>query len=83
MRKPKQPWGNSPNPTTVLNLLINIFTVGFNPSDANHEGVCVQDIPFKERPADSITELEYNIIKCKHTLLEGCFEDDAEAAYST
>ena len=75
--------GNYPNPTTVLNLLIKIFNDGFNPSDANHEGVCVQAIPSKERPVDSITELEYNINKCKHTLLEGCFEDDAEAAYST
>ena len=41
--------GNYPNPATVLNLLIKIFTDGFNPSDANHEGVCVQEIPFKER----------------------------------
>ena len=75
--------GNYPNPTTVLNLLISIFTDGFNPSDANHEGVCVQEIPSKERPADSITELEHNINKCKHTPLEECFENDAEAAYST
>ena len=43
----------------------------------------MQEIPSKHRPADSITELEYNINKCKHTFLEGCFEDDAEAAYST
>ena len=62
--------GNYPNPTTVLNLLIKIFNDGFNPSDANHEGVCVQAIPSKERPADSITELEHNINKCKHTFLE-------------
>ena len=62
--------GNFQNPATVLSLLINIFTVGFTPPNANHEGVCVQEIPFKERPGDSITELEYSINKRKHTLLE-------------
>ena len=52
--------GNYPNPTTVLNLLISIFDQGFNDADANHEGVCVQEIPAKDRPDDYVTDLEYN-----------------------
>jgi len=69
--------GNYPHPGTVLNLLINIFKEGFNAADANHEGVCVQEIPSKEHPAGYTTDLEYNINTCKHTPLEGCFEDDS------
>ena len=45
----------------MLNLLISIFDQGFNDADANHEGVCVQEIPAKDRPGDYVTELGYNI----------------------
>ena len=75
--------GNYPHPGTVLNLLINIFKEGFNEADANHEGVCVQELPAKERPKNYKTELEYNIEKTRFTSLEGCFDEDSEAAYST
>ena len=43
----------------------------------------MQEIPPKERPQDHQTELDHNIEKCKFTSLEGCFDEDTEAAYST
>ena len=38
-----------PQPDTVRNLGLKIITKGFNQSEANHEGVSVEEMPFCER----------------------------------
>ena len=41
--------GMYPQPDTVRNLGLKIITKGFNQSEANHEGVSVEEMPFCER----------------------------------
>ena len=41
--------GMYPQPDTVRNLGMSIMAIGFNGSEADHEGVCVEEVPFRER----------------------------------
>ena len=41
--------GMYPQPDVVRNLGVQIMATGFNGSEADHEGVCVEDMPFLER----------------------------------
>ena len=41
--------GVYPQPDTVRNLGLQIMSSGFNQSEANHEGVNVEEVPFCER----------------------------------
>ena len=75
--------GQYPMPQTVANLGIGTFEDGFSSEEANHEGVCVQEIPEGFRPQDWETSLAVNQKKTKGTLLEGCFPSDAHSAYGT
>ena len=72
-----------PTPVTVQNLGVGILQDGFIPAEANHEGVCVQEIPTKERPPGYETSLEVNQRKTMGTLLEGCFPADSNAGHGT
>ena len=62
--------GVYPMPLTVANLGIGIFQDGFNLEDANHEGVCVQEIPEGSRPPGWQTSHEWNKKKTTGTMLE-------------
>ena len=75
--------GLFPMPQTVANLGIGIFQDGCSSEEANHEGVCVQEIPEGCRPEGWETSLAVNQRKTKGTLLEGCFPSDAQSGYGT
>ena len=80
--------GQYPTATTVENLGIAIFQDGFNRSDANHEGVCVQEVPEGRHRTSSHgvkwkTSREVNFEKTRGTALEACFPSDCNAAYGT
>ena len=75
--------GQYPMPLTVANLGIGIFQDGFDPEEANHEGVCVQEVPAEHRPEDWETSLRVNQKKTAGTALEGCFPPDSPACYGT
>ena len=65
--------GIYPQPDTVRNLGVQIMATGFNGGEADHEGVCVEEMPFLERTSSSsIVESyeEYNLRQCDHQLLE-------------
>ena len=65
--------GVYPTPVTVANLGIGVFQDGFNPEEANHEGVCVQEVPDAERPHDRETSHAWNKKKIAGTMLANCF----------
>ena len=74
---PQNRGGMYPQPDTVRNLGLKIITKGFNQSEANHEGVSVEEIPCSERAAHSRSDGspyepygDYNIRQCDHLLLE-------------
>lgn len=76
--------GQYPMPNTAVNLGIGIFQDGFDPEHANHEGVCVQEIPEGCRPSGWLTSHSWNRQRTAGTMLEGCFPADAAvAAYAT
>ena len=69
--------GMYPQPDAVRNLGVQIMATGFNGSEADHEGVCVEEVPFCERssshgrsgglPEESYAE--YNLRQCDHQFL--------------
>ena len=68
---PQNRGGMYPQPDVVRNLGLNIITNGFNQSEANHEGVSVEEIPCSERAAHSRSDGspyepygDYNIRQC-------------------
>ena len=83
---PQNRGGMYPQPDTVRNLGVQIMTTGFNGSEADHEGVCVEEIPFLERTSSSsIVEsyAEYNIRQCDHQFLEKCFSAMNDIMYGS
>ena len=80
--------GQYPNPDTVIGLGIGIFTEGFSLDEANHQGVCVQEIPVQHQTSiwtsqPYLTMRDWNISKCFGTQLQGCFPSDADCTYGT
>ena len=77
---PQNRGGMYPQPDVVRNLGLKIITKGFNQSEANHEGVSVEEIPCSERAAHSRSDgspyepyADYNIRQCDHKYLVKCF----------
>ena len=76
---------------TVHNLGVSLLAKGFNADEANHEGVCVQEVPDSERachPLDPdkkyVTYKDLNVEKCSATqLLRTCFNSDSDTMYGT
>ena len=69
---------------------VEILAQGFNQSEANNEGVSVEEIPFGERgkhgrsgglPYD--TYAEYNLNQCDHPVLEKCASQMNDIMYGT
>ena len=76
--------GVYPQPDSVHNLGTKLLRTGFNESEANHEGVCVEDVPFKERGAEPYESCaEYNVRKCDHPFLSKCFSPQSDVMYCT
>ena len=78
--------GIYPQPGTARNLGVQIMTTGFNGRHADHEGVCVEEIPFLERTSSSsIVEsyAEYNIKQCDHQFLGKCFSAMNDIMYGS
>ena len=50
---PQNRGGVYPQPDTVRNLGLNIMAKGFSQREANHEGVCVEEMPYSERTKHS------------------------------
>ena len=74
---PQNRGGIYPQPDTARNLGVEIIARGFNQSEANHEGVSVEEMPFCERAKHCRsgglpyeTYAEYNSKQCDHMLLE-------------
>ena len=83
---PQNRGGMYPQPDTVRNLGVQIMATGFNGSEADHEGVSVEDIPFRERSSStSIVEsyADYNIRQCDHQFLVKCFSALNDIMYGT
>ena len=79
-----------PQPDTVRNLGLTIMTTGFNESEADHEGVCVEEMPFCERanhgrsgglPYEPFAE--YSLKQCDHLCLGKCFCRTNDIMYCT
>ena len=70
--------GMYPQPDAVRNLGVQIMATGFNGSEADHEGVCVEEVPFCERSSSNARSsglpdesyAEYNLRQCDHQFLE-------------
>ena len=76
---------------TVQNLGLSLLAQGISLDEANHEGVCVQELPVSERSCDPMDSLkpyvpykEYNISKCiAIELLRTCFHSGSDTLYGT
>ena len=83
--------GMYPQPDIVRNLGLNIMATGFNGSEADHEGVCVEEVPFRERSSANgrssglpdASYAEYNLLQCDHLFLEKCFSLINDIMYGT
>ncbi len=85
---PKNRGGVYPMGETVEGLGVSILTDGFNLDEANHQGVCVQQVPSShivspiEQRDDSY--LSYNLSNCVFSPLYCmCFNADGDVAYGT
>ena len=83
--------GVYPSPETVQNLGLKLLQTGFSEDEANHEGVCVQEIPAEERscdPRDSEKPYEtYQAFNSSHCdsapQLRDCFSRNSDVLYGT
>ena len=76
--------GVYPQPDTVRNLGLKLLGTGFNESEANHEGVCLEEVPFNERGKEPYEScLQYNMQKCIHPFLSKCFTPQSDVMYGT
>ena len=87
---PQNRGGMYPQPDVVRNLGLQIMATGFNVSEADHEGVSVEEIPCSERAAHSRSDGspyepygDYNIRQCDHKYLVECFSKLHDIMYAT
>ena len=88
---PENRSGLFPSPARVIWLLCKILLGGFNPAEANHEGVVVQELPeemrtsFKEKYGiDYLTFRKYNLAKVASvSALRVAFNEDSTFEYAT
>ena len=79
---PQNRAGVYPQPDRVQNLGISIHEDGEDDSEANHNGVCVEEVPADKREKKHVTMLEHNVKKVAGTCLQVCFEQ-SRAIYGT
>ena len=83
--------GVYPSPETVQNLGLKLLQTGFSEDEANHEGVCVQEIPAEERSCDPRakekpyeTYQAFNSSHCDSApQLRDCFSRNSDVLYGT
>ncbi len=82
--------GVFPSPETVQNLGIKLLQAGFSVDEANHEGVCVQELPVGERTEDPaapgkpyVSYHEFNMANCGNPQLRTCFDACSDTLYGT
>ena len=87
---PSNRGGMYPQADTVRNLGLKILRTGFSQSEANHEGVVVEEVPFCKR-AEYIRSsgsqyesyADYNVRNCDHQYLARCFLNALGIMYAT
>ena len=70
---------------------MSIMATGFNGSEADHEGVCVEEVPFRERSSANgrrrglpeTSYAEYNLLQCDHQFMVKCFSRTNDSMYGT
>ena len=79
-----------PQADTVRNLGLKILQTGFSQSEANHEGVVVEEVPFCTRAEYSRSSgsqyesyADYNFRNCDHQYLATCFASALDIMYAT
>ena len=86
--------GVYPQPDTVRNLGLKLLKTGFSVHEANHEGVCVEEVPFNERgaaPGGGQTAVaapyesysEFNRRNSCHPFFSACFNVQSDVMYGT
>ena len=82
--------GVYPMPDTVAKLGVAIVDDGCSKEEANHEGVCVQEVPVAERKHNPMrtkeiyeTYADFNRRRTKDSFLEKCFDEHADVLYGT
>ena len=87
---PQNRGGMYPQPDIVRDLGLQIMPIGFNESEANHEGVSVEEMPFCERAKHGRSGglpyepyADYNIRQCDHKYLVKCFSQLHDIMYGT
>ena len=86
--------GVYPQPDTVRNLGIKLLELGFSIGEANHEGVCVQEVPADERghadlaavaaPSSQYeTYAQFNTRNCVSPILSTCFPPGGDTLFGT
>ena len=66
--------GVYPNENAVRDLGVSILNEYFLQEEADHLGVCVEEVPSAERPPQYVTYKEYNLTKSEATTyLKGIF----------
>ena len=82
--------GMYPQADTVRNLGLTIIRTGFSQSEANHEGVAVEEVPFCKRADHSRSSgspyesyADYNVRNCDHQYLARCFLNALGIMYAT
>ena len=72
----------------VRGLGNDLLDWGFSAEEADHVGVCVQEVPASELAKLAVagayeTYTSYNLSKCNGTQLEGCFKEEEHISYGT
>ena len=83
---PKNRAGIYPNANRVERLGTDILRDGFNLEEANHEGVCVQEVPMDERRGEDPAVAGYfkwNLANAEDPKLKVCFTEHTHVAYGT
>ena len=72
---PRNRGGVYPQPERVQNLGIEIHEQGEDESEANHNGVAVEEMPAMKQPKGYVPMLQHNQNKVEGTILGPCVEN--------
>ena len=82
--------GVYPQPDTVRNLGLKLLNTGFSENEANHEGVCVEELPNHERSGGAAavaapyeSYLHFNRKNTCHPFFSACFNEQSDVMYGT
>ena len=88
--RPQNRGGVYPQPDTVRNLGLNIMAKGISQREANHDGLCVEEMPYSERAKHSRSGgssyapyADYNMKQCDHQYVDKCFSAQQDLMFGT